>query len=148
LKARGPAAASLGLRLSLTEFTPHDQTSAFALIKREPPDAVVVQPSGFASGKRDVLADFAIRQRLPLMTSDRMFVEAGALISYSPSGVEMNRLTAEYVDRILRGAKPGDLSIQQATTFELAVNVKTAAAIGVTFPAAFLQRPDIIRLPQ
>jgi len=125
----------------LAEFGPDDETSAFALIARERPDAVVVGSYSFATGKRDVILAFATRYRLPLMTSDRIFTDAGGLMSYSPKLIDSNRVVADYVDRILRGAKPGDLPIQQAT-LELVVNLKTAKAFGLRLPESFLLRAD------
>ena len=84
----------------------------------------------------------ALQHRLPSMFVSRGPVEAGGLMSYGATGPEMNRLVARYVDRILKGAKPADLPVEQPTRFELVVNLKTAAALGLTVPPSILARAD------
>ena len=88
------------------------------------------------------LAEFALRQRMPSVFASRELVDAGGLLSYGPSLAGMFRRAAEYVDRIARGAKPADLPIEQPTTFEFVLNLKTARSIGVSTPTALLLRAD------
>ena len=86
--------------------------------------------------------DFANRQRLPSMLVLRQHVEAGGLLSYYPERLEMYRRVAVYVDKVLRGAKPGELPVEQPTKFELVINLKTAKALGLTVPQSILARAD------
>ena len=83
-----------------------------------------------------------MRHRLPTMYSDREFVDAGGLLSYGPDYTDLFRRGAIYVDKILKGAKPTDLPIEQPTKFELVINLKTAKALGLTIPQSLLQRAD------
>jgi putative ABC transport system substrate-binding protein len=95
----------------------------------------------FAS-ERGRLVALAAKNRLPAVYPLREFVDAGGLIAYGPNAVDMYRRAATYVDRILKGAKPGDLPVEQATKFELIINLKTAKALGLTIPPSLLQRAD------
>jgi putative tryptophan/tyrosine transport system substrate-binding protein len=88
------------------------------------------------------IVDFAVKHRLPALFPYREFVEAGGLVSYAPSYLAMFRRTAAYVDKILRGAKPADLPVEQPTKFELVINLKTAKALGLTIPQSLLLRAD------
>ena len=98
------------------------------------------------SGLYGRVADLAAQHRLPAMYSWRELVVAGGLMSYGPSQTDINRRTATYVDKILKGAKPADLPVEQPTKFELVINLKTAKALGVTFPPAILfQADEVIR---
>ena len=83
-----------------------------------------------------------MKHRLPGIYEDKVYVEVGGLMSYGPNFPDLFRRAASYVDRILKGAKPGDLPIEQPTKFELAINLKTAKALGLTIPAAVLARAD------
>ena len=112
--------------------------AAFTAMEQERPDAVIVQPS--LPAKR--AAELALRHRIPAMSLLRGFVEEGGLMSYAASEADMYRRVAIYVDKILKGAKPADLPIEQPTKFELIVNMKTAKALGLTVPPAFLSRAD------
>jgi putative ABC transport system substrate-binding protein len=88
------------------------------------------------------IVKLAARHRLPATFSDRSFAEAGGLMSYGPDGKAIFRQLGNYVDQILKGAKPGDLPIEQPTKFELVINLKTAKALGLTIPQSLLQRAD------
>jgi putative ABC transport system substrate-binding protein len=95
----------------------------------------------FASQPRR-LADLAARNRLPTVFPFRLYVDAGGLMSYGPNLADLFRRAATYVDKILKGAKPGDLPVEQPTTFDLVINLKTAKALGLTIPPSLLQRAD------
>jgi putative ABC transport system substrate-binding protein len=83
-----------------------------------------------------------VKHRLPGIYEDKLYVEAGGLMSYGPSFIDLFRRAASYVDRIFKGAKPGDLPIEQPTKFELVINLKTAKALGLTIPQSLLLRAD------
>jgi putative ABC transport system substrate-binding protein len=103
--------------------------------------SVFVSSTMTATAQRQ-LVDFAIKNRLPTMFANRDYVAAGGLMSYAPNFSEGFRHAAEYVDKILKGARPGDLPVEQPTTFELVINLKTAKAIGLTIPQSLLGRAD------
>ena len=140
VEAAGPA---LGLQVqpvavrSATEFD-----SAFSAIVQERGDAVLVltTPLFIAEAKR--LAELAITHKLPSTFGSREHAEAGGLLSLGPDRIDLSRLGAIYVDKILKGAKPADLPVQQPTKFELVINLKTAKALGLTVPQSFLARAD------
>jgi putative ABC transport system substrate-binding protein len=143
LKAVEVAGPALKLRIqpvavrSATEFD-----SAFSAISRERADAVLVLSTPiFIAGARR-LAELAITHKLPSVFGPRHHVEAGGLMSYSPDRADLYRRGAIYVDKILKGAKPADLPVQQPTRFELVINLKTAKALGLTIPPSFLNRAD------
>ena len=141
--ARG-AEAALGLRLAGIELReqPYDYERALAQAPPEYRGSLFVMTSPFLFGDRARLAEFALRNRIVSMFAFREWAEAGGLLSYGPSISGMNRLAAAYVDRIARGAKPGDLPIEQPTKFELVINLKTAKALGLTIPQSLLLRAD------
>jgi putative tryptophan/tyrosine transport system substrate-binding protein len=114
--------------------------AAFAAMKRGQADAVVIQ--GSLSTKR--VADLALEHRLPAASTTRAFVDAGGLMSYGADGPALFRLGAKFVHRVLQGRQPNDLPIEQPTKFELAVNLKTAKAMGLTVPESFLLRADAL----
>ena len=116
--------------------------SVFAAILRERPDGLVVQPDPIAGRHSIRIAAFAEKNRLPAIGGGRQFVVDGGLLSYGASFTEGWRLAARYVDKILKGAKPADLPVEQPSIVELAINVKTAKAIGLTIPQALLLRAD------
>ena len=109
-----------------------------------PNSGLIVIVSVTAAVKRELIIALAARHRLPAVYFDRVFVEAGGLMSYSPNVTEQYRRTAGYVDRILKGEKPADLPVQAATKYELVVNLKTAKALGLTVPPAVLARADAV----
>jgi putative ABC transport system substrate-binding protein len=116
--------------------------SVLAAVLRERPDGLIVQPDPI-TGKHGVpIAAFAARNRLPSIGGGRQFVIDGGLFSYGGNFFEGWRLAARYVDKILKGAKPADLPVEQPTTFELLVNLKTAKAMGFTVPPALLLRAN------
>jgi putative tryptophan/tyrosine transport system substrate-binding protein len=112
--------------------------AAFLAMEKERPDAVIVQPS--LPTRR--AAELAVKHRIPAVSVVRAFVEQGGLMSFVSAELDMYRKGATYVDKILKGARPADLPIQQPTKFELIINMKTAKAIGLTVPPAFLSRAD------
>jgi putative ABC transport system substrate-binding protein len=123
---------------------PNDLDRAFAAMSRERVDGLILLPSAMFSSERRRIADLAAKHRLPTMFFFREFVEAGGFISYGPSFVELWRRAATYVDKILKGAKPADLPVEQPTTFQLVINLKTAKALGLTIPPSVLGRADQI----
>ena len=136
-------ARKLGLMLASIEVQrPDDIERALARIAKERPGALWVLPIGpLAAGTRQIF-DFAAQHRLPTIVPTRYFVEAGGLMSYGYDREHLVKRTASYVDRILKGAKPADLPIEQPTKFELVINLKTAKALGLTIPPSLLQRAD------
>jgi ABC-type uncharacterized transport system substrate-binding protein len=141
-KAFVKAAAALGLDVVLAEHKPQDLDTTFASIERLHPDALFVSGAAESYGQREQIIEFARTSRLPGMYPYAPMVDAGGLMSYSVSVAGLGRGAAEYVDRILQGAKPGDLPMEQPKTFELVVNLKTARAIGVAIPESILLRAD------
>jgi putative ABC transport system substrate-binding protein len=121
---------------------PDELEGLFAAAARERTQALVVFAHGFAYQNRSRIAELAARQRLPAMFGWREFVEAGGLMSYGPNVRAVVRRAAIYVDKILKGARPADLPIEQPTKFELIINLKTAKALGLTIPPSLLQRAD------
>jgi putative ABC transport system substrate-binding protein len=115
---------------------------AFAAIARARAGAVFIPADGLFYADRRRLAELAIEHRLPTMTTQSEYVDAGVLLSYGPDYVDLHRRAAFYVDKILRGAKPGDLPIEQPAKLELVINLNTARALGITVPAASLLRAD------
>src|SRR5437762_7981422 len=111
---------------------------AFASMEQDRPDAVIVQPS--LPSKR--AAELALKHRVPAVSVPRWFAEEGGLMSYSPRYVDLFRKAAVYVDKILKGARPADLPVEQPTHFELIINMKTARALGLEIPPALLARAD------
>jgi putative ABC transport system substrate-binding protein len=137
------AAGTLGLKARLLQVGEvADFEGAFRAAHDERAQALHVLPSPFLNAHRRLLIDLAARYRLPAMYEFREYVRDGGLMSYGVSLPDMYRRAASYVDRILKGAKPGDLPIEQATKFELVINLKTAKALGLTVPPALLARAD------
>jgi len=117
---------------------------AFALITKERPDALVTFVDLRTASYRQIIPEFALKQRLPTMFGLTAFVAAGGLLSYAPDFADLSRRSAAYVDKILKGAKAGDLPIEQPTHFEFVVNRATARKLGITLPPAVLLRADRI----
>ena len=136
------AAGALGLALFLADPSPNGYTGSFDLIARERPDAIMIAQDATHFGHRRLIAEFAARKRLPSMGPYREFVEAGGLMSYGLDTREIYRRIAIYVDKIMKGAKPADLPVEQPTQFELVINLKTAATLGLTIPQSLLLRAD------
>jgi len=137
------AGRTLGIEVhSLEVRGPDDLDGAFAAARQQHPDALisVEDPLTFTYRKR--IADFAVAEQLPSLHGFSEEVKAGALISYGANQPDLIRRAAGYVDKILKGAKPADLPVQQPTTFELVINLKTAKALGLTIPESFLLRAD------
>ena len=134
-----------GLRLQLQPVVARagaELESAFTAIARAEAQALFVLSFQPYSAKRQRLAELAIRHRLPTMFADRVHVEAGGLMSYGADLGDLFRRGAIYVDKILRGAKPADLPVEQPTKFELVINAKTAKALGLTIPPSLLLQAD------
>ena len=122
---------------------PDEFESAFANMARARAGAVIIQNTFlFSSRHMRRLADLAIKHHLPAMFPFRNFADAGGLIAYGPDPADLSRRAATYVDKILKGAKPADLPIEQPTKFELVINLKTAKALGLTIPQSQLSRAD------
>lgn len=143
MKAVEAAAPVLGVRLQFVPVRgPDDFEDAFSAMAQERADALlVVAASPFFAAQRQ-LGDLAVRHRLPAMFGAREHAEAGGLLSYGADNRDLVRRSAAHVDKILKGAKPADLPVEQATRFELVVNLKTAKALGVTMPQSILVRAD------
>ena len=105
-------------------------------------DALYVPPDPLITSNRVRIHTLALRAQLPTMHGFRELVEAGGLMSYGPNQPDLYRRAADYVDKILRGAKPGEIPVEQATKFDLVINLTTAKALGLTIPESFLLRAD------
>jgi putative ABC transport system substrate-binding protein len=138
------AAASLGLDLQVLNTTPTELERAFADAQQGRAQALLIMPTPFFNVReiRQQLAERSLRQKLPSMCEEVAYVHDGCLLSYGPDFVEMWRRSAAYVDKILKGAKPADLPIEQPTKYSLFVNLKTANALGLIIPPAILARAE------
>ena len=137
------AARELGVRLQrVTARGPEDFSAAFAAMKRDGAQALLFGGSSTYTAHRATIADLAIIGRLPTMGAYREMVEAGTMMAYGVRMTDFIGRAAVYVDRILKGAKPADLPVEQPTKFELVINLKTAKAIGLTIPQSLLVRAD------
>jgi putative ABC transport system substrate-binding protein len=143
LKALEAPARTLRLQLQPVGARNADELeSAFSTMAKGGAQAALVFSTPPFINARQRLAQLAITHRLPTMFQGRLFVEAGGLISYYPKHEDLWRRSAFYVDKILRGAKPADLPVEQATKFELVINARAAKAIGLTIPPSVLARAD------
>jgi putative ABC transport system substrate-binding protein len=138
-----PAARALGQKIIwVSADTPADFESAFAEIAKERADALLVEITPVNYAHIGSITAFAASRRMPAVYAFREGAEAGGLISFGSNLADVYRRAAGYVAKILRGAKPGDLPIEQPTTFELVINLKTAHALGITVPPALLARAN------
>jgi putative tryptophan/tyrosine transport system substrate-binding protein len=137
------AGRRLGLEIAYFPTRNRDEvTAAFAAMAEEPPQAISVLADGFAIQNRQDIIDLAMSRHVPVISGWPVFAQSGAICTYGPRLTDSYRRLAYYVDRILKGAKPADLPIEQPTTFELVVNLKTAAALGITIPQSVETRAD------
>ncbi len=133
----------LGLQVQPMEARiPDDLETVFAAAKASGVGAVVILSDGSTIGSRSQIAAAAAKRRIPTMFANRAYLEGGGLMSYGPSIADAYRRAAAYVDKLLKGAKPADLPVEQPTKFELAISLKTAKELGIAIPAALLQRAD------
>jgi len=141
MKEAQSAASALRMKvLSLGVRTPEELDGAFAAINRERAGALLVLADRLFLHHRTRIMDFSAQHRLPGVHAYRELVEVGGLMSFGPSYAGMHRRAATYVDKILKGAKPADLPVEQPATFELVINLKTAKALGLTIPQSVLLR--------
>ena len=134
---------ALGVRLQFVEARgPEDFDRAFSDMTSARAGALTVLPSNMFLREHRRLVELAAKNRLPGVYSSREFVDAGGLMSYGANQVDLYRSAATYVDKILKGAKPGDLPVEQSSKFELVINLKTANALALTVPPSLLQRAD------
>jgi putative ABC transport system substrate-binding protein len=139
------AARTFGVVLQSQEVRgPNDFEGAFAMMAQKRPGALLVFADALVIHHLQEIVDFATQKRLPAMFVTRDWVMAGGLMAYGPILPELFRRAAVYADKILKGAKPGDLPIEQPTKFELVINLKTAKALGLTIPPSLLVRADEI----
>ncbi|HEV2054419.1 MAG TPA: ABC transporter substrate-binding protein, partial [Methylomirabilota bacterium] len=143
LKRAEAAGRALGVRVQFVEARgPADFDRAFSDMTRARAGALTVLPSPMFFNERRHLVDLAAKNRLPAVYASRDYVDAGGLMAYGPNFADMFRRAATYVDKILKGAKPADLPVEQPTKFELVINLKAAKALGLTIPQSVLGRAD------
>jgi putative tryptophan/tyrosine transport system substrate-binding protein len=143
LKEVEAAARTLGMQLQLVPAdSPDDIAGAFAAMTRERADALIVMPSPMLFGEYSRIVSIAANDRLPAMGAAREFVDVGGLMSYGVNLPDLAKQTATYVDKILKGAKPAELPVEQPTKFELVINLKTARELGLTISREFLLIAD------
>ena len=136
-------ARNAGVKTLLLEAsTPQEIEDAFAMMAREKAEAVIVGSVTFSTLQQRQIAELALKYQLPSMFGTRGYVEAGGLMSYGTKFTDLYQRSATYVDKILKGAKPGELPVEQPVTVELVVNLKTAKALGLTIPQSLLLRAD------
>lgn len=129
------ATGKTGISLAVQQVNKAEALAeALAAFQRERPQLLIVQHGAFANTHRKQIVDFAALQRLPAIYGSRGFADAGGLLSYGPSLLEMYRHAAYFVDRIFKGAKPAELPVEQPTRFEMVINLKTAKVLGLTVP--------------
>jgi len=143
LKEAEAAARALRLKpFPLEVRKSEDLGPAFEAARKQRADVMMVPPDGLLQNHQRQIVDLARRYRLPAVYGSREFVEAGGLMSYGVSYPDQYRQAAIYIDRVFKGARPGDLPVQQPTKFELVINAKTAKAMGLTIPSALVLRAD------
>ncbi len=137
------AARALGVQLQYIDvLSPKDIETAFRAASKGQADGVLMLQSPVFVNERTQLANLAVKSRLPAIYDRREFVDDGGFICYGTNFADLSRRAATYVDKILRGAKPGDLPVEQPSKFELVINLKTAKALGLTIPQSILIRAD------
>jgi putative ABC transport system substrate-binding protein len=143
VRAIGGSASSLGIAL-VTAYARNvaEIEEALDALARQPNGGLIVPPGAAITSHRELVSGLAARYRLPAIYGFRNWVAAGGLISYGPDVLDLYRQPASYVDRILKGAKPADLPVQQPSKFELVINLKTAKALGLTIPETLLATAD------
>jgi putative ABC transport system substrate-binding protein len=143
LREAEDAAQALGVRLRILEArVPREIDNAFAAMTRERPGALLTLDDAIFTNQVRQIAELAAKLRLPAIYGTREYTEAGGLIAYGANRLELERRAATYVDKILKGAKPADLPVEQPTKFELVINLKTAKALGLTIPPSLLARAE------
>ena len=143
LREAKAAAQALGLQLHAVEARgPGELDRAFAAMTSARAEAVLILVDAMLGSHRETIAHLAIKSRLPAVSGTTRYAQAGHLLAYSASRVDAYRRAAAYEDKILKGAKPGDLPVEQPTKFELVINLKTAKALGLTIPPSLLARAD------
>ena len=143
MKEAEAAGLTLGLHVRfVTVQGPHELDRAFSTIAAEHIDAIMVFPSPMLFAERGRIVDFARKLRVPLISMSKQFVKLGGLLSYGADTIHLTRRGATYVDRILKGASPADLPVEQPTKYELVINLKTAKALGIDIPATLLAHAD------
>jgi putative ABC transport system substrate-binding protein len=143
LKEAYVSAQALGVQLQVVEARgPADLDGAFLEISAKGASALVVLTTPVFGIERQRIADLAAKNRLPAVYASKNYVDVGGLMSYGPNFADLHRRAASYVDKILRGAKPSDLPVEQPTKFEFVINLKTAKALGLTVPNALLINAD------
>ena len=137
-------ARALNVALPAPTFlhAPDEFDAAVARVKRDKAGGLIVPSDGVADPQRRSLVSLAAKYRLPAIYPQREYVEAGGFMAYGPNGVDLHRRAAAFVDKILKGARPADLPMEQPAKLELLLNLKTARALGVTFPATLVTRAD------
>ena len=136
-------ATSVGVRLTATDVQdPTEIERALETFAREPNGGLIVLPSSFTINHRELVIALAAGHHLPAVYGYRFFISSGGLVSYGIDPADQIQQAATYADRILKGAKPEDLPVQQPTKFEFVINLKTAKALGLTVPPALLARAD------
>ena len=139
------AARKLGLTILFADVrTPNDIEGAFAAMTRSRAGALLILGGSMTWVSRQQIADLAVQHRLPGIHFFREYAEAGLLLTYGPNSADNYRRAATYIDKILKGARPADLPVQEPTKFELVINLKTAEALGLTIPQSLLLRADEI----
>ena len=137
------AGRTLGIEIqSLEVRSPNDFDGAFEAIRRQRPDALITVEDPLTFDYQKHIADFAVANQLPSLHGLREFAIAGGLMSYGANIADLVRRAASYIDKLLKGAKPADLPVQQPNTFDLVINLKTAKALGLTVPLTLQARAD------
>jgi ABC-type uncharacterized transport system substrate-binding protein len=136
------AAKAFGVELQYLDVDSKNIETTFRAVSKGRADGVLVLASGIISAQRARIADLAVKNRLPAIYHEPRYVEAGGLMFYGVSLLDLDRRAATYVDKILKGAKPADLPVEQPKKFDFIINLKTAKQIGLTIPPNVLARAD------